>query len=569
MAGVGSVDRAGGMISGLARAQYAAFAQMRWRMLANSLRTRQGSFELGARIITTVFFSTIGLGAGLGLGFAAWSMAARAQWRLLPLLLWPVLVIWQIIPVMAASFQENIDLRDLLRFPMSFSSFLSLYLFYGLFDISTILGGICLTGIWVGLTAARPGLLLPAALTLVLFAVFNTLLTRMIFAWIDRWLAQRRTREILSGVFLLLLLLVQLLNPALHRFGQDEQFGQDEAVHHRHHHDHPSGIQIPRYVEKVQNVLPPGIAANAIHAAADGQVAASAGFLGGLILSALVPGILLSLRLRAEYRGENLGEGSRRAERKVERTRRERRWLEGSGPIGAVVEKELRYLSRSGVMLYSLFAPLIILFIFGKGSGGGSAVFAEYALPTGAAYAFLGLTRLIYNSLGGEGAGIQLYFQAPTPFRKIMLAKNLVHIALFCGEMILVCGIVFFRFGVPRGEMLAITFSWLLFALPVQLAMGNIFSITLAYRMTLTRLSREQGAVGNGLLGLLIQLLLVAIGAAVILSTATSGHSGWAVPIFLLLAAGGITAWQRVLAATDRMAQARKESLIQSLARAG
>ena len=135
--------------------------------------------------------------------------------------------------------------------------------------------------------------------------------------------------------------------------------------------------------------------------------------------------------------------------------------------------------------------------------------------------------------------------------------------------MILVCGIVFFRFGVPRGEMLAITFSWLLFALPVQLAMGNVFSITLAYRMTLTRLSREQGAVGNGLLGLLIQLLLVAIGAAVILSTATSGHSGWAVPIFLLLAAGGITAWQRVLAATDRMAQARKESLIQSLARAG
>ena len=49
-----------------------------------------------------------------------------------------------------------------------------------------------------------------------LFALFNFLLTRMIFAWIERWLAQRRTREILGIVILFVFLCFQFLNPALH-----------------------------------------------------------------------------------------------------------------------------------------------------------------------------------------------------------------------------------------------------------------------------------------------------------------------------------------------------------------
>ena len=41
-----------------------------------------------------------------------------------------------------------------------------------------------------------------SGLCLIAFAAFNILLVRAIFAWIDRWLAQRRTREILGAVFM-------------------------------------------------------------------------------------------------------------------------------------------------------------------------------------------------------------------------------------------------------------------------------------------------------------------------------------------------------------------------------
>lgn len=549
-----------GMMSPLARAQYAAVAEMRWRMLVNSLRTRRGGFELGARIFTMTFFSLLGLGAGFGLGYAAWSMAVRGQWRYLPIVFWPVLVLWQLVPVMVASFQEYVDLGDLLRFPVSFGSYLLLYMVFGIFDIASILGGICLAGIWVGVAAARPELMATAALVLLVFAAFNVLLTRMIFAWIDRWLAQRRTREILSGAFLFLLLLAQVLNPAFHRMGQDD------AGTHRRGHASAVEMRLLQRAEKVQSALPPGVAAGAIEAAAEKQAGKSAELLGWLALYALLPGALLAVRLRAEYRGESLGEGRARADGKTAKARGERSVLEGGGPVGAVVEKELRYLMRSGVMLYSLFAPLVILFFFGGGRVGS---YSDYALPLGAAYAFLGLTRLIYNSLGGEGAGIQLYFIAPVRFRTVMLAKNLVQIALFCGELALVGAIVYFRFGVPRAGMLAVTLSWLLFALPVQLAAGNVLSINMAYRMTLTRLSRERGATGSGLLSLLIQLALVVLGALVVLSLTALGHQGWAVPIFLALAVGGMAAWRRVLENSDRMAQARKEMLIESLARTG
>jgi len=59
----------------------------------------------------------------------------------------------------------------------------------------------CCLGIWSGIALARPGMAGWTALALAVFAFFNILLVRAIFAWVDRWLAQRRTREIVSALF--------------------------------------------------------------------------------------------------------------------------------------------------------------------------------------------------------------------------------------------------------------------------------------------------------------------------------------------------------------------------------
>ncbi len=543
------------LMSPLARTQYAALTRMRLQMLVNSLRSKRASFDLAARIIRITFFLVVGLVIGTGLGVSAFQITKDNELRLLPLLFWPVMMLWQLAPVVLASFQEPVDLTLLLRFPVSFGSYALDYLVFGLFDASSILGGFCLVGICAGMVWARPELAGWAAVMAILFAAFNVLLTRMVFAWLDRWLAQRKTREVLGMVFLFLILGAQALNPALYaKHGQPSRQTLTAMLHAAHE------------ANRVQRVSPPGLASLVIGEAQHGHETLAVASLGGLALYALAAGSLLCVRLRAQYRGESLGEAPQRAA-KAEAAGRP--GFDLSGPMGAVVEKELRYLARSGVMLYSLVAPLVMLFILGRGGNGtGPGFGARYALPIGITYGFLGLTRLVYNSLGGEGAGIQLYFMSPTPMRTVMLAKNVVHLVLFAVELAIVCTIVVFRFGLPDAQMLAATGCWLLFALPVQLAAGNALSIMMGYRMTLTRMSREQGATGNGLLSLLIQLLVFAIGAGAYFALVHFGEAQLAAPVFLVLAVGGATAWVRGLKNADAMAARRREALIESLARA-
>jgi ABC-2 type transport system permease protein len=539
------------------RAQYGAIARMRWRTLVNSLRKRSGKFELGASLLQSGFFLLLWLGASIGLGVSAWQFATNDELKRLSLLLWPVLIAWQLIPILLSSFQENVDLTILLRFPVSFQSYVLLYLFFGFFDLLSLVGSVALLGIWIGIVAARPNLMLPAAVGLALFAAFNLLLARTIFAWIDRWLAQRKTREILGMLVLFFFLGLQFLNPAFHQRRGHISQTQRRTV-----------LNAEIAMERVERPLPPALTARSIEMAAQDRAWRTLTPLGGIALYTLGIAALLGFRLRAEYRGEKLSDSPGYVEQpQTLRVRKRQPGFQGSGAIGAVVEKELRYLSRSGAMLYSLAAPLVLVFLFGGTSRAGRASSVEYALPLGVAYGFLGLTRLLGNSLGGEAAGIQLYFLSPTPFRTIMLGKNLLQTGLFCVELVLVCAIVWFRFGMPEPQIIEATFCWLLFALPVQLALGNVLSIKMAYRMTLTRLSREQGAMGNALVSLLIQLVVFAIGAAVLLPLTRVGHANWAAPIFLALAVCGFLLWLLVLSKVDSMAGRQREVLLAALVR--
>ena len=222
-------------------------------MLVNSLRTKSGKFELGARIFATVFFATVWLGVGIGCGLLAYQITSDRQLIFLPALLWPVFLMWQVVPIMLSTAQESVDFSFLLRFPVSFRSYVLLYLFFGIFDPSSLLGGMCMLGIWVGVVTASPGLVIWITAALVLFALFNFLLTRMIFAWIERWLAKRRTREILGIVILCLFLSFQLLNPALHSHsGHAHSMGRTGFLH------------TLKIVQSVQAVFPPGLAGDAL-----------------------------------------------------------------------------------------------------------------------------------------------------------------------------------------------------------------------------------------------------------------------------------------------------------------
>ena len=178
------------------------------------------------------------------------------------------------------------------------------------------------------------------------------------------------------------------------------------------------------------------------------------------------------------------------------------------------------------------------------------------------------LIRLFVSDLGGEGTGIQILFLSPTPIRTVIFAKNLFHSVLFALEALLICGISAWRFGLPGPVALAATLCWLLFAVPTHLAAGDVFSIVMPYRINLGRIGRQRGSQANAMLSLLIQAGVLGVGAGVLALCALFAKLWLAIPIFLVIAAGAIFAWLRVLSMVDRMANRRREDLVSELVRA-
>src|SRR4029077_3959023 len=85
------------------------------------------------------------------------------------------------------------------------------------------------------------------------------------------------------------------------------------------------------------------------------------------------------------------------------------------GPVAAVFEKELRYLSRSGPMLFTLIVPLFMLAVF-RSAESTEGLFAHapgLTFPLGSAYSLLLLTNLSYNNFGADGTGTQFFFASP------------------------------------------------------------------------------------------------------------------------------------------------------------
>ena len=575
--------QAGGVLGPLAREQYGALAQLRWRMFQNSLRSKKGALELGARTFSYLVYGFIGLMLAAGSGMAAYAVASGDYWRYLPILFWVLTFLWQMFPIMLASFQEQFDLGILLRFPVRFGSYVLLYLVFGLLDISTILGGLCCVGIWFGVAAARPGLLLWTTLSLGVFAAFNILLVRAIFAWIERWLAQRRTREIVGAVFMVLLLSLQLLNPALyHRrhvrsAGPDERAEQLQAA--KAHYS-----PLLKKAEAVQKWLPPGLAAQGMSQAVAHDSAEALGALGVLGLYALLAGLVLAARLKSEYRGENLGVAPRRTE--AARKSKAIAGLAGrapavsgeagmpgdSGPITAIIEKDVRALIRTLPLLWAIGAPLLMVLVFSGvfiRNGGAQGMMFPLALPLCMVYAQLGFTQVFYNNLGTEGAGIQVYFLSPTPFRKVMVAKNLLHSVLFAVVALTAAVMTTLRLGVADDAVLVATAAWLLFALPANLTAGNLFSLKMPYRVNPGRISRQRGSQANALMSLLVQVCFLAVGALVFWLCWLLDRMWLATPVFLVFAVIAWLVWARVMDRVDGIAFERRTELMITLMKEG
>jgi ABC-2 type transport system permease protein len=542
------------------RSQLTAIADLRWSLFVNGLRSKRGKMELASRLLITLFFAVGGLGGFIAATGFSWYFVSQNNAEYLAILLWPVFFFWQFFPVMSTAFTNNPDSAELLRFPLTYRSYFLIRLAYGFFDPASALGTVGLLGILLGTTIARPRLFPWALIVLLTFALFNLVLMQTVFAWLERWLAQRRTREIMGVLFILVMLSFQLIGPVMGRLGRAP---------------HPEFSRAVQFGTQVQAVLPPGLAANAIAQTSHGR------FLLGLI-SLLLLGVLaaafaalLHLRLRAQFRGENLSETAARPT--IARAQGlQVGWNLPGFPqsVAAVFEKEMRYLARSGPMLLTLIMPIFMLLIFRFGAMNSlrhSSSFSrtpEMAFPGAAAYAILVLTNLVFNSFGGDGGGIQFFYASPVAFRQIILAKNLTHASILVANTALAWIAVSYLYGTPHLAVSVATLAGLLFAVPLNFTVGNLLSIYAPKKRDFSTFGRQNVSQITVLASFGAQIVTVGLGVAVFTIAHLYKNLWIATLLFLALAVISIPLYLLALRRLDGIALQRRETLVAELCRA-
>jgi len=541
--------------------QLSAIAWLRWRLFLNALRSTRGQLELISRIFVSVAFALGGLGGALLLGVSAYFFLSAGKPEMLALLLWSIFLFWQLFPIMATAFTNNPDSSDLLRFPLSYRSYFLVRLAYGAFDPASALGSLWSFGILVGVGFAKPAVLPWTILVLLVFVAFNLLFMQMVFSWVERWLAQRRTREIMGVLFVLLMLSFQLIGPLTRHFSRQA---------------HPQVQRFVAMLAPAQAILPPGLAADAIVQGIYPQFLAALSSLALLGAFLMVIGYGLHVRLLAQYRGENLSEVIAPSSAPQDRQLRLGWHLPGfATPVTAVFEKEIRYLLRSGPMLLTLIMPIFMLVVFRFGAMNSvrrpGAFFARtpnLAFPVAAAYTLLMLTNLIYNNFGGDAGGIQFFYAAPVRFRDIVLAKNLTHAGILALETLIAWVAVTSFYGRPALAITITTLAGLLFAAPVNFAVGNLLSIYSPKKLDYSKFGRQRASQITVLLSLALQLVVIGVGVSAFVTARYMGNLWIATLLLLLLSGISLSLYWLMLNRVDRLALDRRETLVAELCRA-
>jgi ABC-2 type transport system permease protein len=536
-------------------------AGLRWNLFHNSLRSMRGRLELVSLIILSATMGLGALAAGVGLGVGAFFFVYGGHLRWLSLLFWGVFLVWQLFPLLVAASSAQFDFTNLLRFPLRYSSFYALSLIYGLLDAPALIGMLWLGCIAIGIAVAKPAMLLWAVPMLLVFAIVNVLLTRTIFACFDRWLAKRRTREALIVVFFLAMLSLQFLGPVIGRWQKGGK-----------------GIPLqPGIALQIARALPPGLAGDGLIGAASDSPSRAAASL--LLLSAYGGTLawLLGIRLRAQYRGEDLGESVAPAAtpaRGKASVRQPWRLPFVTAPTSAVFEKEVRYLLRSGPMLLQLVIPLIILaplaFSFhqgGKHSNPLQRLPTDLVLPICMAYAFLIQATFVFNSFGFDGNGVQFLFVTPVRFRDVLIGKNLFQGMTTLVELVLVGLVMTMLLPAPRAIVVLATFTALLFASLGNFSVGNLLSLSFPRRMEfgMMRQRRVSGVTMAVSLGMQVALLGISGG---ILIFCYFFKSFWIAPWLFLALAGAVVPFYRMsLDRCSKLALEKREVLTAELCR--
>ena len=509
-------------------------------------------------------------GGGAAMGIAGYILVSQGLQRYLPFLPWIVFLYWQLNPLLTSAVGVQFDFANLLRFPLRFGSFLVLSLAYGVFEPGAVGSLVWLFCMSIGIGIARPALFLWALLVAGIFALMNLVLARAVLSWLDRWLAQRRTREVMGLLFLLVILGFQFIGPIIQ--------------HLEHQHFRPSQSWIPAAMS-VASYFPPGFAGRALVRGVNGSMLPAAFSALMICACALVFYWLLHVRLVAQYRGELISEtsaASRPGSSGVARARAAGRTQSSwnipfvSSGVAAVFEKEIRYARRNGLMLLNLITPIFIVLIFSlniqmahdvKGMAflhrAGPLVF-----PVGVAFVILVQMNFAFNSFAFDGAGVQFLFLSPVPFREIVAGKNLFLVAVTLFESCIMWLFISYLFIRPPLAIVAATLVALVYANFATFAIGNVFSLCFPRKFDFGAFRQKRLAGVTMAVGMAVEGALFG-SCALVFVLAIALRVPWAATIaFIVLAAAAAAAYDYSLKRMDKLALDHRETLTAELCRA-
>jgi hypothetical protein len=538
-------------------AQIQAVAGLRWRILRNGLRKESHRLHLVGTIFVGLLAGIFVLGLCVAFFAGAYAFLSQGRFGLLGLLFWGIFLFWQLFPIFAAGFGASFEFRTMLRFPLNLTAFYVIGLAYGLADSSALASLCWLASMTLGVAAARPGVLPAMLLVVALFLLLNVTLERLVGSWLERLLSRRRTRELFFALFILSMVSLNLIEPTMRHYGAFLR---------------PLAQRIIPYLAW----FPPSLARRAIAGAAQSNWSGLALGLAGLLLYAAAFGVFLWGRFAAQYRGEELSEtaapASARA-RHLTRTEDSPDRLSALSPqVAAVLRKEFRYLTRNSFSFFTLIMPPVMVLIFGTMFAGKHptsehAVSPEMLFPGIMAYLVLILMGPAYNCFAFEGRGVQTYFMAPLRFREVFLGKNLMLLLVLGVETVLSLVMLAWLLGLPSLPVFVATMAAIVFAVVGQLSIANWSSVNFPRKLEFGQMRGQRQSGMAGLMAFAAQLVFGGISAVVLFSGRWTGNRWLPAEAFALLGLAAVGGYFASLDALSRMAEQKKEVLIEALCR--
>ncbi len=557
-----------------AATQLIAIAWLRWRIFVNGFIRRQtGPRKVGGLILTILLrvliwpiFAMMAIGPAVCAGFFAWMIVSQHRPQRLSPLLAGVAILWQFVAINGVSLAATVssfDPSSLLRFPLRFGRYLVLRLMLGLLTPSTIIGCLALFAAVIGIGVADPSLAPAALIVLAIYAAMNIFLARMIAAWMERWLATRRAREIFGVLMSLFFVGIQFLN-----------FRHTGA--HGHAENRRWLLNFVQGSNHLLSWLPPGFATNSILLAGH-PLARLAQFAALLAWTALFFAGF-AIRLHKQFLGEYLSEGAPRSVPSTSASTVKTQPRAALAPqstaqrtllspiITACLRKEWIYLSGNGGQIIGLVMPLIFVAVFSKGM---LARHPSYLLSGAVGYALMGPMAALYNIFGADSTGVQLYLIAPIRLRDVVLAKNIASMMLLLIEATLAWLVVLLIASAPLPLAVQVSAAlWIVFILFTNLTLGTLRSIQSPRKIVPGQARKlRPGAASNTSALLVLAILFTSILLQVpVTLLCRHFHNLWlGAVIFAPLAAVAIVAYGMLLRNADSLILTHRDLFAEEL----